>query len=306
VGERLLSTPPHYAYLKISEGCSWGCSYCAIPLIRGRYVSTPIEELVAEARLLATKGVKELMLIAQDLTYYGLDIYGKRRLAELITELSKVNGIAWIRLHYAYPTQFPMNVLEVMRSNPKVCKYLDIPFQHVSDSVLKAMRRGNTKQQTHDLIRAMREQVPDIALRTTLLVGHPGESEAAFAELLDFVREVKFERLGVFTYSEEEGTYGAKHLKDEIPQEEKLRRADVLMRLQADISAALNQEKLGKAFRTIVDRKEDEFYVGRTEYDSPEVDGEVLIRAKKTLALGEFYSVRVTSADEFDLYGEIS
>ena len=305
VGERLLSTPPHYAYLKIAEGCSWGCSYCAIPLIRGKYVSTPIEDLVAETRLLAAKGVRELMLIAQDLTYYGLDIYGKRRLAELITELSRVSGIAWIRLHYAYPTQFPIDVLEVMRSNPKVCKYLDIPFQHISDSVLKAMRRGNNRQQTCDLIRAMREQVPDIALRTTLLVGHPGESEAAFAELLDFVREVKFERLGVFTYSEEEGTYGAKHLKDEIPQEEKLRRADVLMRLQADISATLNQEKLGKAFRTIIDRKEDEFYVGRTEYDSPEVDGEVLIRSEKTLALGKFYSVRVTSAHEFDLYGEV-
>ncbi len=304
IGERLLSTPPHYAYLKISEGCNWGCSYCAIPLIRGKHISTPIEDLVSEAKLLAAKGVKELMLIAQDSTFYGIDIYGKRRLADLLTELSKVDGIEWLRLHYAYPTQFPIDVLDVMRSNPKVCKYLDIPFQHVNNTVLKNMRRGNTRQQTYDLIRAFREQVPGIALRTTLIVGHPGEDEAAFAELMDFVREAKFERLGAFTYSEEEGTYGAKHLKDEIPQEEKQRRADVLMRLQAEISGTLNQEKVGKTFRSIIDRKEGEYYVGRTEYDSPEVDGEVLITSAKPLALGEFYGVKISKVEEFDLYGE--
>jgi len=305
VGERLLSTPLHYAYLKVSEGCNWSCSYCAIPLIRGKYSSTPIEHLAAEAKLLAAKGVRELMLIAQDLTYYGLDIYEKRRLADLLTELSKVNGIEWLRLHYAYPAHFPMNVLDVMRSNPKVCKYLDIPFQHVSDCVLKAMRRGNSKRQTYDLISALRKAVPDIALRTTLLVGHPGEDEKAFAELLDFVREVKFERLGVFTYSEEEGTYGVQHLKDEIPHEEKRRRADVVMKLQAEISASLNQQKVGKTFRTIVDRKEGEYYVGRTEYDSPEVDGEVLIKTASPLTVGEFYSVKITATDEFDLYGMV-
>jgi ribosomal protein S12 methylthiotransferase len=306
VGERLLSTPLHYAYLKVAEGCNWSCSYCAIPLIRGKYASTPIENLAAEAELLAAKGVRELMLIAQDLTYYGLDIYGKRRLADLLTELSKVSGIEWLRLHYAYPVQFPMNVLEVMRSNPKICKYLDIPFQHVSDNVLNAMRRSHTRQQAYDLISALRKAVPDIALRTTLLVGHPGENEKAFAELLDFVREVKFERLGVFTYSEEEGTYGAQHLKDDIPHEEKQRRADELMKLQAEISASLNAAKVGKTFRTIVDRKEGEYYVGRTEYDSPEVDGEVLIKATVPLIAGEFYSVQVTAADEFDLYGEVA
>ncbi|MDR2937819.1 MAG: 30S ribosomal protein S12 methylthiotransferase RimO [Prevotellaceae bacterium] len=305
IGERLLSTPPHYAYLKVSEGCNWGCSYCAIPLIRGKHVSTPIEDLVAEAQLLAAKGVKEIMLIAQDLTYYGLDIYGKRRLADLLTELCKIDGIAWLRLHYAYPTQFPLDVLEVMRRNPKICKYLDIPFQHVNDNVLQQMRRGNTRQQSYELMRAIRTQIPDVALRTTLIVGHPGEDEAAFAELLDFVREVRFERLGVFTYSEEEGTYGAKHLKDEIPQEEKQRRADILMKLQAGISASLNQEKVGKTFRTIIDRKEGEYHIGRTEHDSPEVDGEVLIKSETPLTLGEFYSVKITSADEFDLYGEV-
>ncbi len=305
MGERLLSTPPHYAYLKISEGCNWGCSYCAIPLIRGKHVSAPIEALVAEAQLLAAKGVKELMVIAQDSTFYGIDIYGKRRLADLLTEVSKVDGIEWIRLHYAYPTQFPTDVLEVMRINPKICKYLDIPFQHVSNGVLKAMRRGNTREQSYELISALRKAVPGIALRTTLLVGHPGEDEAAFAELMDFVREVKFERLGVFTYSEEEGTYGAQHLKDEIPQEEKQRRADAVMKLQAGISASLNQEKVGKVFRTVIDRREGGFYVARTEYDSPEVDGEVLIKSATPLSFGEFYSAKITDADEFDLYGEV-
>ncbi len=305
LGERLVSTPQHYAYLKISEGCNWGCSYCAIPLIRGKHVSVPMEELVAEAKLLAAKGVKELMVIAQDSTYYGLDLYGKRRLADLLTELSKVDGIEWIRLHYAYPTQFPQDVLDVMRDNPKICKYLDIPFQHVNTNVLKAMRRGNDKQQTYDLVTAIRKAIPDMALRTTLIVGHPGEDEAAFNELMDFVRIAKFERLGVFTYSEEEGTYGAQHLQDDIPQEEKQRRADVLMKMQAGISAALNQKKIGKTLRAIIDRKEGDYYIARTQYDSPEVDGEVLIKSEKSLKFGEFYDVKITSADEFDLYAEI-
>ncbi|MDR1226749.1 MAG: 30S ribosomal protein S12 methylthiotransferase RimO [Prevotellaceae bacterium] len=304
IGERLVSTPKHYAYLKISEGCSWGCSYCAIPLIRGRHVSVPAEDLVREAELLAAKGVKELMVIAQDTTYYGLDLYGERKLAALLQRLSEVKGIEWIRLHYGYPAQFPTDVLEVMRNNPKICKYLDIPFQHVNTTVLKNMRRGNDRRQTYDLIRALREQTPEIALRTTLIVGHPGEDEAAFAELITFIREVKFERLGVFTYSEEEGTYGAQHLADVIPQEEKQRRADVLMKLQAGISASLNAAKVGKTFRVVIDRKEGELYVGRTQYDSPEVDGEVLISSETELNSGEFHDVKITAADEFDLYGD--
>jgi ribosomal protein S12 methylthiotransferase len=306
VGERLLTTFGHYAYLKISEGCNRRCSYCAIPFIRGRHVSTPVEELVSEATLLAGKGVKELMVVAQDTTFYGMDIYGERRLASLLNALSEVDGIEWIRLHYAYPAQFPNDVIDVLRSNSKLCRYLDIPLQHVNDAVLKNMRRGINRQQTYDLIGKLRTQAPGIALRTTLLVGHPGEDEAAFAELMDFVREVKFERLGVFTYSEEEGTYGAKRLKDTLTQEEKQRRADILMKLQAEISASLNHAKAGKTFRVILDRKEGEYYVGRTEFDSPEVDGEVLITSAKPLRSGRFYNVKITSADEFDLYGEIS
>ncbi|MDR3188824.1 MAG: 30S ribosomal protein S12 methylthiotransferase RimO, partial [Prevotellaceae bacterium] len=288
-GERLLTTSKHYAYLKISEGCSRRCSYCAIPLIRGRHVSTPLEELVSEAQLLAAKGVKELMVVAQDATFYGVDIYGERRLAALLSALSEVNGIEWIRLHYAYPAQFPDDVIDVLSRNSKVCRYLDIPFQHVSDAVLKSMRRGVNRRQTYELIDKLRRRASGIALRTTLLVGHPGEDEAAFAELMDFVREVKFERLGVFTYSEEEGTYGAKHLKDTLTQEEKQRRADAVMRLQADISASLNHDKVGKTFKVMLDRREGEYYVGRTEFDSPEVDGEVLITSAKPLRSGSFY-----------------
>lgn len=305
-GERLLTTPGHYAYLKISEGCNRRCSYCAIPLIRGRHVSTPIEELVSEAALLAGSGVKELMVVAQDTTFYGVDIYGERRLAALLSALSEVDGLEWIRLHYAYPAQFPSDVIEVLRSNRKLCRYLDIPFQHVNDAVLKSMRRGVNRRQTYDLIGRLREQAPGMALRTTLMAGHPGEDEAAFEELMEFVREVKFERLGVFTYSEEEDTYGAKHLKDTLKQEEKQRRANLLMKLQAEISASLNHDKVGKTFRVILDRREGEYYVGRTEFDSPEVDGEVLITSVRPLRSGSFYSVKITSADEFDLYGEVS
>jgi ribosomal protein S12 methylthiotransferase len=304
-GERLLTTPAHYAYLKISEGCNRRCSYCAIPLIRGKHVSTPVEALVSEAKLLAGKGVKELMVVAQDTTFYGVDIYGERRLAALLDALSAVAGIGWIRLHYAYPAQFPDDVIDALRRNHKLCKYLDIPFQHVNDGVLKNMRRGVNRRQTYNLIEKLRERAPGVALRTTLLVGHPGEDEAAFAELMEFVREVKFERLGVFTYSEEEGTYGAKHLKDALPQAEKHQRANALMQLQAEISASLNHAKVGKTFRVMLDRKEGDYYVGRTEFDSPEVDGETLITSDKPLRSGCFYNVKITSADEFDLYGEI-
>jgi ribosomal protein S12 methylthiotransferase len=303
-GERLLTTAGHYAYLKISEGCSRRCSYCAIPLIRGRHVSTPVAALVSEAQLLAGKGVKELMVVAQDSTSYGVDIYGKRRLAALLGALSEVDGVEWIRLHYAYPAQFPDDVMDVLRSNGKLCKYLDIPLQHVSDAVLKNMRRGISRRQTCELIDKLRSRAPGIALRTTLMVGHPGEDEAAFAELMDFVRQVRFERLGVFTYSEEEGTYGAKHFKDALGQEEKQRRAGAVMKLQADISASLNEEKVGKTFKVMLDRKEGDSYVGRTEFDSPEVDGEVLVASSgRPLSVGQFCSVKITSADEFDLYG---
>jgi ribosomal protein S12 methylthiotransferase len=304
-GERLLTTPKHYAYLKISEGCSRRCSYCAIPLIRGKHVSTPVEALVSEAQLLAQQGVKELLVVAQDATSYGVDLYGKRCLAALLAALSEVDGIEWIRLHYAYPAHFPDDVIEALRNNSKLCKYLDIPLQHVSDAVLKNMRRGINRRQTCELIGKLRSRVPGVALRTTLLVGHPGEDDAAFAELLDFVREVKFERLGVFTYSEEEGTYGARHFKDALGQEEKQRRADAVMKLQAGISASLNHAKIGKTLRVMLDRREGSGYAGRTEFDSPEVDGEVLIASEKPLTAGHFYSIQITAADEFDLYGEL-
>lgn len=306
MGERVLSTPNHYAYLKISEGCNWGCSYCAIPLIRGKHISVPMGDLVQEAELLAKKGVKELIVIAQDTTYYGMDLYGERKLAELLDRLSEIKGIEWIRLHYAYPTQFPKDVIEVMKNNPKVCRYLDIPFQHISDNVLKQMRRGHSKQETYDLIADLRANIPDIALRTTLLVGHPGEDEAALNELLEFVKQVRFERLGVFAYSEEDGTYGAKNLKDTISDEEKQRRADAVMKLQARISGELNQEKVGKSFRVIIDRKEGEYFVGRTQYDSPEVDGEVLIKSENPIEFGEFYEVVITSSDDYDLFAELA
>lgn len=305
--KRMLTTPKHYAYLKISEGCNWGCGYCAIPLIRGKHISRTIESLIEEATQLAKDGVKELLIIAQDSTYYGLDIYGKRRLPELIEELSKIDGIEWIRIHYAYPSNFPMELICVIKNNPKVCKYLDIPFQHISDNMLKIMRRGLTKSETIDLVTKLRTEVPDIAIRTTFLVGHPGETEADFNELLEFVKESKFDRVGVFTYSEEEGTYAAKNHPDNITEKVKNIRLEALMELQQDISLNNNIKKEGKALKVIVDRFEGDYAVGRTEYDSPEVDQEVLvyIRSKKKVTIGDFISVKITQSDNYDLIGEM-
>ncbi len=304
IGERAVTTPGHYAYLKISEGCDRTCSFCAIPLIRGKHVSKPIEEIIKEAEFLAEKGVKELMLIAQDLTYYGLDIYKKRALAPLLEKLANVDGIEWIRLHYGYPAGFPDDVIEVMKSNPKICNYLDIPFQHISDPILKSMRRGHTGQQTRDLISKLRNEIPEIAIRTTLIVGYPGETEADFNELKRFVKESRFERLGVFAYSHEEDT-GAYKLEDDVPDDVKQQRADELMTLQEKISYELNQEKIGKIFQVVIDRKEGDFWVGRSEFDSPEVDNEILISSDDRLISGSFYQVRITSAEAFDLFGEI-
>lgn len=304
LGERTITTPKHYAYLKISEGCNWGCSYCAIPLIRGKHVSVPIESLVAEATSLAKNGVKELLVIAQDSTYYGLDIYGKRRLAELLDRLSEVEGIEWIRLHYAYPTFFPEEVITVLRDNPKVCAYLDIPFQHISDKVLKKMRRGITKEETYALINKLKQEIPDIALRTTLLVGHPGESAAEFEELKEFVQTVKFDRLGVFPYSEEENTFSAINFDDSVPEETKQERVEEIMRLQSQIALSNNLQRVGKHMRVLIDRIEGDFYIARSEYDSPEVDQEVLIEATQDAKIGEFYMVEITDAEEFDLYAK--
>ncbi|MBQ6881935.1 MAG: 30S ribosomal protein S12 methylthiotransferase RimO [Alistipes sp.] len=304
--ERTLSTPSHYAYLKISEGCNWMCGYCAIPLIRGRHVSVPMEELEEEARKLAAKGVKELIVIAQDTTYYGIDLYGKRMLAELLRRLCRIEGIAWIRLHYAYPAAFPEEVIEVMASEPKICKYLDIPFQHISDNQLSAMLRRHTKAEAMALIRKLRAAIPDLALRTTLLVGYPGETEADFEELCDFVREVRFERLGVFPYSEEEGTHSAEKLSDDVPEEVKEERVERIMRLQQQIAAQLNQERVGMTERVIVDGRQGDYYVARSQYDSPEVDQEILIdSSQRRLLRGRFYDVTITQAEEYDLYGEL-
>ncbi len=305
--QRYITTPSHYAYLKISEGCSWGCSYCAIPLIRGKHISKPIPDLIEEANFLVNQGVKEIMLIAQDSTFYGVDIYGERKLPELIQELSKIEGLQWIRIHYTYPTNFPLELLNVMRENPKVCKYIDIPFQHVSTSVLKAMRRGIIKEQTLELIKNLREQVPGIAIRTTLLVGHPGETDEDFAELLEFVRQTKFDRLGVFAYSEEEGTHSAS-LTDDVPDEVKQFRVEQIMELQQEISLTNNKLRVGKSFKVIIDREEDDYYVGRTEFDSPEVDQEVLISKEnlnKTFKPGDFTSCKIIDATDYDLYGEM-
>ena len=304
VTRRHLTTPAHYAYLKISEGCDRACGYCAIPLIRGKHVSIPMEELLAEAELLASKGVKELMVIAQDTTYYGLDLYRERKLAELLRRLCRVEGIEWIRLHYTYPAQFPEEVIGVMRDEPKLCKYLDIPFQHISDRQLKGMRRGHTRAQALALIDRLRAEIPGIALRTTLLTGYPGETEADFEELLDFVRSVRFDRLGVFPYSEEEGTYSALRLSDDVPQPEKERRAETIMRLQGEISLENNLRRVGTVERVIVDRLENGLCVGRTQYDSPEVDQEVFISAETPLSAGDFCTVRITSAEDYDLFGE--
>ena len=305
--ERRLTTPKHYAYLKISEGCNWKCGYCAIPLIRGGHVSVPMEELEEEARKLAGQGVRELMVIAQDTTYYGIDLYGRRMLAELLRRLCRIDGIEWIRLHYAYPAGFPDEVIEAMASEPKICKYLDIPFQHISDAQLASMHRRHTKAEAMELIGRLRAAIPDLALRTTLLVGYPGETEADFEELLAFVREVRFERLGVFPYSEEEGTWSAENLRDDIPETIKQQRAERVMALQNEISLENNRRRVGRTERVIIDSRQGDWYVGRTQYDSPEVDQEILIPASECRLLrGHFYDVTVTSAADYDLYGEIA
>ena len=305
IGERLTTTPKNYAYLKIAEGCDRPCSFCAIPLMRGKHRSKPIEELVAESEKLAANGVKELILIAQDLTYYGLDLYKKRNLAELLEALVKVEGIEWIRLHYAFPTGFPMDVLDVMNKEPKVCNYIDIPLQHISDSILKSMRRGTNKEKTTKLLQDFRSAVPDMTIRTTLIVGYPGETEEDFQTLKDWVEEMRFERLGCFTYSHEENTH-AYNLEDDVPEEVKQQRANEIMEIQSQISWELNQEKIGQEFKVVVDRKEGNYFIGRTEFDSPDVDNEVLIDATSTyLKTGDFYNVRITEAADFDLYAEL-
>ncbi|WP_300106858.1 30S ribosomal protein S12 methylthiotransferase RimO [uncultured Alistipes sp.] len=304
--ERQLTTPKHYAYLKIGEGCNWKCGYCAIPLIRGSHVSVPMETLLEEAEKLAARGVRELIVIAQDTTYYGLDLYGRRRLAELLEALCRIDGIRWIRLHYAYPTAFPDDVIEVMAREPKICKYLDIPFQHISDNQLKAMQRRHTKADAYALIAKLRKAIPDLALRTTLLVGYPGETEADFEELLKFVRTVRFDRLGVFPYSEEEGTYSAQNLTDDVPEAVKQERVDRIMALQQKISLENNRRRIGSTVQVIIDSKQGDYYVGRSQYDSPEVDQEILIRPdNKRLIRGCFYRVRIKEAEDYDLYGEL-
>ena len=305
VGERMTTTPKNYAYLKIAEGCDRPCSFCAIPLMRGKHKSTPIEDLVIEATKLASEGVKELILIAQDLTYYGLDLYKKRALRSLLEALVKVEGIEWIRLHYAFPTGFPLEVLDFMREEPKICNYIDIPLQHISDPILKSMRRGNTQAKTEALIREFRERVAGIAIRTTLIVGYPGETQEDFERLKQWVKDTRFDRLGCFTYSHEENTH-AFGLVDDVPEDVKMARANEIMALQSDISWSLNQDKIGREFRVILDRKEGEYYVGRTEFDSPDVDNEVLIPVKDGyLRQGEFYRVKITEAEDFDLYAKI-
>ena len=304
IGERLTTTPKNYAYLKISEGCDRPCSFCAIPLMRGAHISTPIEALVTEAEKLAAKGVKELILIAQDITYYGLDLYKKRALADLLRALVKVEGIEWIRIHYAFPTGFPMDVIEVMKEEPKICNYLDIPLQHISDPILASMKRGTTQEKTTKLLKKFREAMPEMAIRTTLIVGYPGETQADFEALKSFVKEMRFDRLGCFTYSHEENTT-AYDLEDNVPEEVKLARANEIMEIQSQISWELNQEKIDKTFRCLIDRKEGNYFVGRTEYDSPDVDNEVLIDARKHyVKIGDFVEVKIIDATDYDLYGE--
>ncbi|NNN07484.1 MAG: 30S ribosomal protein S12 methylthiotransferase RimO [Elusimicrobia bacterium] len=304
VGERLLTTPRHFAYFKISEGCDRPCSFCAIPLMRGKHVSTPIEDLVAEARRLVAAGTRELLLIAQDSTYYGLDLYGKRRLADLLRALSDVEGLGWIRLHYAFPAGFPLDALDVIRERPNICKYLDMPLQHVSDRMLASMRRGTTKAKTEALVASIREKIPGIALRTTLIAGYPGETKKDHEEMLEWVERTRFDRLGIFEYSHEENT-GAFALKDDVPAREKKRRAEAVMALQQGISREINAAKVGKTFKVLIDRKEGSQFIGRTEFDSPEVDNEVYVDAKKHyLRLGDFADLRVTSATEYDLTAE--
>lgn len=305
--ERHLTTPKHYAYLKISEGCDRKCSYCAIPIITGRHVSRPMEEILDEVRLLVSEGVKEFQVIAQELTYYGVDIYKKQMLPELIDKMAKIPGVEWIRLHYAYPAKFPRDLFRVMRENDNVCKYMDIALQHISDNMLSRMRRHVTKEETYKLIDEFRREVPGIHLRTTLMVGHPGETEEDFEQLKEFVKIAKFDRMGAFAYSEEEGTYSAENYEDDVPQEVKQKRLDELMAIQQEISAELSHKKIGKTFKVIIDRKEGDYYVGRTEFDSPEVDPEVLIKYEgKKLYEGNFYNVVIEDADDFDLYGRVS
>ncbi|WP_299525132.1 30S ribosomal protein S12 methylthiotransferase RimO [Winogradskyella sp.] len=305
IGERLTTTPKNYAYLKIAEGCDRPCSFCAIPLMRGKHKSTPIEDLVIEAEKLAANGVKELILIAQDLTYYGLDLYKKRNLAELLEHLVRIDGIDWIRLHYAFPTGFPMDVLDVMKREPKICNYLDIPLQHVSDAILKSMRRGTTKEKTTKLLKEFRAKVPGITIRTTLIVGYPGETEEDFEILKEWIKDMRFERLGCFTYSHEENTH-AYNLVDDVPENVKMQRANEIMEIQSQISWELNQAKIGQEFKVVIDRKEGNYFVGRTEFDSPDVDNEVLINAANTyLKTGEFTTVKIIDAEDFDLYAEV-
>ena len=304
--DRKLTTPSHYAYLKISEGCDRHCAYCAIPIITGRHVSRPMEEILDEVQLLVNRGVKEFQVIAQELTYYGVDLYKRQMLPELIDRMAGIKGVEWIRLHYAYPAGFPEDLFRVMREHPNVCKYMDIALQHISDNMLQRMRRHVSREQTYDLIRRFREEVPGIHLRTTLMVGFPGETEEDFEELMDFVRQVKFDRMGAFAYSEEEGTYSAEHYEDNVSAEVKQARLDKLMALQQRVSAELSAAKIGRTYKVIVDRCEGDYYVGRTEFDSPEVDPEVLIPSSEgDLSVGDFYQVRITDADDFDLYGTL-
>ena len=304
--ERTLTTPKHYAYLKISEGCDRSCAYCAIPIITGKHTSRPMEEIIDEVKLLVSQGVKEFQIIAQELTYYGVDLYKSQKLPELIERIAQVPGVEWIRLHYAYPTHFPEDLFRVMRENDNVCKYMDIALQHISDNMLTRMRRNVSKSETYDLIEKFRREVPGIHLRTTLMVGFPGETEEDFEQLKEFVQKARFDRMGAFAYSEEEGTYAAETYEDSIPQEVKQARLDELMAIQQGISAELSQAKIGQEIKVIIDRKEGEYYIGRTQFDSPEVDPEVLIKADgKRLFSGRFYNVRITNADDFDLYGEV-
>lgn len=305
-GQRCLTTPSHYAYLKISEGCDRHCAYCAIPLMTGHHVSRPMDEILREVERLVTRGVKEFQVIAQELTYYGRDIDGQSHITELVNRMADIPGVEWIRLHYAYPNEFPLDLLDVIRERPNVCKYLDIALQHASDNMLNRMRRHVTKQETLDLLREIRSRVPGIHIRTTLMVGFPGETEEDFNELMQFVKDERFERMGAFAYSEEEGTYSARHYKDDISPEEKQRRLDKLMSLQQTISAEVEAEKVGQVMRVIIDRKEGDYYVGRTEYCSPEVDPEVLISSDKSLRIGDFYQVRITDSEEFDIYAELA
>ena len=303
--QRVITTPSHYAYIKIAEGCNRTCSYCAIPIITGKYKSRAIESIVEEVKALVATGVKEFQLIAQDLTFYGYDLYKTNKLAELVQTLANIPGVEWLRLHYAYPNQFPYELLEVMRNNSNVCVYMDVALQHISNNILTLMRRNVTKDETYAFVRRLREEVPGIHLRTTLLVGHPGETDADFEELMQFVRDMRFERMGAFAYSDEEGTYSNLNYQDDVPFETKQERVDRLMELQAQISEEINAQKVGQILKVIIDREEEDFYVGRTEFDSPDVDGEVLIVKNKNLEIGNFYQVRITDSDMYDLYGEV-